>query len=145
MSESPISRVIKVILLIKIIVIFQDDSRGNYEAFELEEDRDIDNRFIAAMKIDKLEEDDFEEENHILRVETDEDDVEFIITISSGRRCKATQDPGRGDEGFCSENGGGGDDDSEIAGTGCLKIKWLFLTHTPRWEFCGGLKFLKKL
>ena len=38
------------------------------------------------------------------RVETEDDEVEFIITISNGRRCKATQDPGRGDEGFCSED-----------------------------------------
>ena len=35
---------------------------------------------------------------------TEYDEVEFIITISNGRRCKATQDPGRGDEGFCSED-----------------------------------------
>ena len=33
----------------------------------IEEDRKIDNRFIATMIIDRLEEDDFEEENHILR------------------------------------------------------------------------------
>ena len=53
------------------------------------------------------------------RVETEDDEVEFIITISNGRRCKATQDPGRGDEGFCSEdndNSNPNDKDDKIEG-----------------------------
>ena len=49
------------------IISFQDDSSGNYEALRIEEDRKVDNRFIATMIIDRLEADDFEEENHILR------------------------------------------------------------------------------
>ena len=47
------------------------------------------------------------------RVETEDDEVEFIITISNGRRCKATQDPGRGDEGFCSEDNNNSNDNDK--------------------------------
>ena len=68
------------------------------------------------------------------RVETEDDEVEFIITISNGRRCKATQDPGRGDEGFCSEdNSNPNDKDDKIEGkkgnslpllTASIRAKW---------------------
>ena len=61
--------------------------------------RNIDNRYIATMRIERLDRDDFEEENHKLIVENDEDEIEFIITISDGRNCDPTQNPGKEDEG----------------------------------------------
>merc|ERR1712223_2170405 len=57
----------------------------------------------ATMRIDRLDRDDFEEDNHKLIVENDEDEIEFIITISDSRNCDPTQNPGE-EEGFCSEN-----------------------------------------
>ena len=73
------------------------------------------------MRIDRLERDDFEEDNHILLVEHDEDDVEFIITISDDRNCDNTQDLGRGreDDGFCTNTNSDSksdDEDEEIVG-----------------------------
>jgi hypothetical protein len=59
------------------IISFQDDSSGNYEALRIEEDRKVDNRFIATMIIDRLEEDDFEDENHILRSRS----FSFLLTF----------------------------------------------------------------
>merc|ERR1712038_1662062 len=65
---------------------------------------DIVNRYIATMRIDRLDRNDFEENNHKLIVENDEDKIEFIITISDKRNCDPTQNPGDEEEGFCSEN-----------------------------------------
>ena len=66
--------------------------------------RDIDNRYIARVKIDKLDRDDLEADNHVLRIENDEGEEEFFITIDNGRNCRATQEVDRGEEGFCSES-----------------------------------------
>ena len=41
----------------------------------------------------------FLKDNHKLIVENDEDEIEFIITISDSRNCDPTQNPGKEDEG----------------------------------------------
>ena len=83
------------------------------------------------MRIDRLEDDDLEADNHVLRVENDEDQVEFVISISDSRSCRPSQKPGRGEEGFCFDDNSPGKitDDDRIAGKAkeiliesCLKM-----------------------
>ena len=42
----------------------------------------------------------FFKDNHRLIVENDEDEIEFIITISDDRNCDPTQNPGKEEEGL---------------------------------------------
>ena len=86
---------------------------GHCSIFWFHFQRDIDNRYIAKIKIDKLERDDFERDNHVLLVENDEEEVEFIITISDERNCDPTQEPGKEQEGFCTDEGGKDDRDRD--------------------------------
>ena len=117
----------------------RDERRGNYEAFEIEEDRDIDNRYIARIKIDKLDDDDLEEDNHLLYIENDEGDQEFLITIDTSRNCKATQNVDQGDEGFCSDSSSSSTKSDEVADKAkeilidsCLKMSSPLLdVYTP--------------
>ena len=60
-----------------------------------------------------MERDDFERDNHVLLVENDEEEVEFIITISDERNCDPTQEPGKEQEGFCTDEGGKDDRDRD--------------------------------
>ena len=60
-----------------------------------------------------MERDDFERDNHVLLVENDEDEIEFIITISDERNCDPTQEPGKEQEGFCTDEGGKDDRDRD--------------------------------
>lgn len=83
-------------------VVDEGRSRGEYTSYDIEEDRDIDNRYIATMRIKELDRDDLDtDNNHILRVKNDVDEVDFFITISTESRCKESQEPGTAEDGYC--------------------------------------------
>ncbi len=64
----------------------------------------------------KLSDDDIDPAYHELEVDNgiDRDPTIFRIYLDTGRNCQDTQDPGRGDEGFCDSGSGGSN--SEIEG-----------------------------
>ena len=71
------------------------------------------------MRIDRLVKDDFADENHVLLVENDVDQIEFVISIDNGRSCRETQNPGRGEDGFCTTSDTNNDrfsDNDKVAG-----------------------------